>query len=69
MGTWPSSFDNSPVELYRQRSCDALGVARHITDPDVKRIFVDLAAAWQRLADVHGKWSVEIHSQQPESIC
>jgi hypothetical protein len=46
-----------------------LGVVWHVTDPKVKQIFVELAAAWQRLADVHSKWSVEIHSQQSTFIC
>ena len=66
MGTWPSSFDHRRVELYRQHSSDALGVVGHVADPEVKQIFVELAAAWQRLADVRSKWSVEINSQQPK---
>jgi hypothetical protein len=63
MKTGPFLLDNGRAELYRQHSSDALGVVWHVADPKVKQTFVELAAAWQRLADMRNKWAVDVPSQ------
>ena len=62
MKTRPILLDNCRVELYRQHSSDVLGVVGLVADPKVKQIFVELAAAWQRLADMRNKWAVDVPS-------
>jgi hypothetical protein len=68
MKTGPFFLENSSVDLYRQHSSDALNVVGHVADPKVKQTFVELAAAWQRLADVRNKWAVDVPIDVPVPV-
>ena len=68
MKTAPFLLDKPSVDVYRQHSSGALNVVGHVADPKVKQTFVELAAAWQRLADVRNKWAVDVPVDVPVPV-